>query len=90
MKSIPETLYPKTCSTSFPRAQSASVPTLNSPQRVLEAGTAAQGSILLNHQAPLPTGFCRQEYRSGLPFPSLGDLFSLGIEFTLLHWQADS
>ena len=41
-------------------------------------------------QASLPMGFPRQEYRSGLPFPSLGDLFSLGIEFTLLHWQADS
>ena len=26
------------------------------------------------HQAPLSTGFSRQEYWSGLPFPSLGDL----------------
>ena len=26
------------------------------------------------HQAPLSTGFLRQEYRSGLPFPSPGDL----------------
>ena len=26
------------------------------------------------HQAPPPLGFSRQEYWSGLPFPSLGDL----------------
>ena len=26
------------------------------------------------HQAPLAMGFPRQEYWSGLPFPSLGDL----------------
>ena len=28
----------------------------------------------LAHQAPLSMGFSRQEYWSGLPFPSLGDL----------------
>ena len=32
------------------------------------------------HQAPLSTGFSRQEYWSGLPFPSLGDLPNPGIE----------
>ena len=31
-------------------------------------------------QAPLSMGFCRQEYWSGLPFPSPGDLPDLGIE----------
>ena len=31
-------------------------------------------------QAPLSMGFCRQEYWSGLPFPSLGDLPNPGIE----------
>ena len=31
-------------------------------------------------QAPLPMGFSRQEYWSGLPFPSLGDLPNPGIE----------
>ena len=31
-------------------------------------------------QAPLSMEFYRQEYWSGLPFPSLGDLFDLGIE----------
>ena len=26
------------------------------------------------HQAPLPLGFPKQEYQSGLPFPTLGDV----------------
>ena len=32
------------------------------------------------HQAPLSMGFPRQEYWSGLPFPSPGDLPNPGIE----------
>jgi len=32
------------------------------------------------HQAPLSVGFSRQEYWSGLPFPSPGDLANQGIE----------
>ena len=32
------------------------------------------------HQAPLSMGFLRQEYLSGLPFPSPGDLLNLGIQ----------
>ena len=32
------------------------------------------------HQAPLPVGFPRQEYWSGLPFPSPGDLPDQEIE----------
>ena len=31
-------------------------------------------------QAPLSMGFLRQEYQSGLPFPSPGDLPDPGIE----------
>ena len=31
-------------------------------------------------QAPLSLGFLRQEYWSGLPFPSPGDLSDPGIE----------
>ena len=31
-------------------------------------------------QATLSMGFCRQEYWSGLPFPSSGDLLDPGIE----------
>ena len=32
------------------------------------------------YQAPLSMGFPRQEYWSGLPFPSPGDLPNLGVE----------
>ena len=32
------------------------------------------------HQAPLSVGFSRQEYQSGLPFPSLGDLHDPGVK----------
>ena len=32
------------------------------------------------HQAPLCTGFSRQEYWSGLPYPFSGDLPDPGIE----------
>ena len=34
------------------------------------------------HQAPLSTGFPRQEYRSGLPFPAPGDRCSR----VFIHW----
>ena len=34
------------------------------------------------HQALLPLGFSRQEYCSGLPFPSPGDLPDPGIKLT--------
>ena len=33
-------------------------------------------------------GFPRQEYWSGLPFPSPGDLPDPGIKSPLLYWQA--
>ena len=41
-------------------------------------------------QAPLAMGFYRQEYWSGLPFPSPGDLLSQGSNLHLLYWQVDS
>ena len=40
------------------------------------------------HQAPLSTGFPRQEYWSGLPFPSPEDLPDPGIEPTSLESPA--
>ena len=40
--------------------------------------------------ALLSMTFPRQEYWSGLPFPSPGDLPSPGIQPRLLHWQVDS
>ena len=42
------------------------------------------------HQAPLSMGFSRQGYRSGLPFPSPGDLTNPGIEPGSPALQADS
>ena len=41
-------------------------------------------------QAPLSMGFSRQEYWSGLPCPSLGDLPDPGIEYLAPALQADS
>ena len=37
------------------------------------------------HQVPLFIGFLRQEYQSGLPFPSPGDLSDPGIDPTALE-----
>ena len=42
------------------------------------------------HQVPLSTGFFRQEYWSGLPFPSPGYLPNPGIEPGSPPWQADA
>ena len=42
------------------------------------------------HQVPLSMGFPRQEYWSGLPFPSPGDLPDPGIEPGSSALQADS
>ena len=42
------------------------------------------------HQVPLFMGFFRQEYWSGLPFPSPGDLPNPGIEPTSPALQADA
>ena len=42
------------------------------------------------HQAPLSTGFFRQEYWSGLPSPPPGDLPDPGIEPRSPALQADS
>ena len=43
--------------------------------------------------APLSMGFSRQEYWSGLLFPSLGDILTQGSNLNLLYllyWQVDS
>ena len=50
-------------------------------------------SWTIARQAPLSKEFSRQEYWSGLPFPTPGDLPDLGIKpslMHLLHWQVDS
>ena len=45
---------------------------------------------IVAHQAPLSMGFSRQEYWSGLPFPSPMDLLDLGITTGSPALQADS
>ena len=42
------------------------------------------------YQAPPSMGFSRQEYWSGLPFPSPGDLPDPGIEHRSPAFQADA
>ena len=42
------------------------------------------------HQAPLPVGFSRQEYCSGLPFPSPGDLSNPWLENINLRRETSS
>ena len=42
------------------------------------------------YQAPLSMGFSRQEYWSGLPFPSPGDLPDPGIEPGFPALEADA
>ena len=44
----------------------------------------------VTHQAPLSKGFPMQEYWSGLPFPSPGDLPHPGIKLASPALQADS
>ena len=52
--------------------------------------------LTVAHQAPLTMGFPKQEYWSGLPFPSPVDLPNLHLLHWqrsnphLLHWQVDS
>ena len=45
---------------------------------------------MVARKVPLSMGFSRQEYRSGLPFPSPGDLPDPGIELGSPVLQADS
>ena len=48
--------------------------------------------LTVTYQAPLPMGFSRQEYWSGLPFPSPGDLPDPGIKprsGLITSWQIE-
>ena len=45
---------------------------------------------IVAHQAPVSMEFCSQEYWSGLPFPSPGNLPNPEIELRFLALQADS
>ena len=57
---------------------------------VTKSGPALETPWTVACQAPLPMGFSRQEYWSGLPFPSPGDLPNPGIEPRSPALQADS
>ena len=46
--------------------------------------------LYVAHQAPLPMEFPKQEYWSGLPFPSPGDLSNPGIKLRSPALQADT
>ena len=45
---------------------------------------------IVAHQAPPSMGFCRQEYWSGVPLPSPGDLPDPAIELGSPTFQADA
>ena len=60
-----------------------SCPTLCDPVDCSPPGSAVP-------EAPLSMGFSRQEYWSGLPFPSPGDLPQPGIESGSPALQADA
>ena len=57
---------------------------------ILQARVLEWVVISVACQVPLSMEFSRQEYLSGLLFPSPVDLPLPGIELHLLHWQADS
>ena len=63
-----------------------------SPYRPIKvkSGPSLCDPLAVAYQAPPPTGLSRQEYWSGLPFPSPGDLPDLGIEPKSPALQADS
>ena len=58
--------------------------------RVLSCPVTADSATpwTVAHQAPLSMGFSRQEYWSGLPFPTPGDLPDPGIEPKALLYPA--
>ena len=61
-----------------------------SPVCVLNHFSCVWLCVTVAHKVPLSMGFSRQEYWSGLPFPSPGDLPNPGIEPRPPAWEADS
>ena len=58
--------------------------------QLLQLGPTLCDLMTVDNQAPLSTGFSRQEYWSGLPCPPLGDRPNPGIEFMPPTLQVDS
>ena len=57
---------------------------------IIVAQSLSHVRLSLTLWAPLSLGFPRQEYWSGLPFPSPGDLLNSGIKPRSPAWQANS
>ena len=57
-----------------------SVGSLNSESQITQSCPILWTPWTVAYQAPPSMGFSRQEYQSGLPFPSPGDLPHPGIE----------
>ena len=53
--------------------------------KVAQSGRLFVTPWIVDHQAPLSMKFSRQEYWSGYPFPSPGDLPNPGMDPGLLH-----
>ena len=70
------------------RSEACSVSSLKPKQDYLISLTVTPWTVA--HRAPLSMGFSRQEYWSGLPCPSPGDLPNSGIESGSPALQADS
>ena len=62
-------------------------PWTEEPGGLQSMGLQSQTVVL---QVPLSMEFCRQEYWSGLPFPSSEDLPNPGIKYRSPELQADS
>ena len=67
-----------------------SLPSKTSGGLVVKACLTLAAPWTFDRQAPLSLGFSRQEYWSGLPFPSPGDLLNPGIEPRSPALQSDS
>ena len=57
---------------------------------VVQSSTTLCDPMIAAYHAPLSTEFSRQEYWSGMPFPSPGDLPDPGIKPGSPAWQAVS
>ena len=71
-------------------AQPMSAPLLKVKVKSLSRVRLFATSWTVAHQAPPSMGFSRQEYWSGLPFPSPGDLPGPGIEPRSPALEADA
>ena len=72
------------------RRRNTSLDITESESEVAQSCPTVCDPVGCRHQAPVSMGFPRQEYWSGLPFPSPGDLPDPGIEPGSPTLQADA